>query len=240
MSLPKRDLVLIWVASLSLPCLLLISSAAQAMAASGPCPSPPPMAPTSSTSPSAPEQTVVACVGSRAITQALAQHWVKVAGNSANGPASKSHSPSAHGSVKVKTSNVATANEHALIVQAMGFLISSYWVIGEAHDLHVQLSHARVHKQFTHLRKLQFPKPKEFQAFLRETGETVADLEFRVQLNLLSSKIQHRAEVGHGSSRQRQKAFSRFIAHFKRKWQAQTYCTPEYAVANCGHVQASL
>jgi hypothetical protein len=37
----------------------------------------------------------------------------------------------------------------------------------------------------------------------------------------------------------KQRALSRFVKGFKRKWQAQTYCAAEYASADCGHVQAA-
>ena len=46
--------------------------------------------------------------------------------------------------------------------------------------------------------------------------------------------------AGHHSARSRQLALQRFVTRFKRKWQAQTYCEPVFAVPDCGHVQASL
>jgi hypothetical protein len=186
---------------------------AQASLAAGACPS--------SAAGSRPTsgQTVVACVGARRITAALARHWVMVARNAA-----KTSAPS----------------EHELIAQAMGFLISGDWVIGEAHDLRVHVRAATVKHKFSLLRKQQFPKPGAFAKFLKETGQTISDLLMRVELNLLSEGIQHRVEAGRHGMRSRQKALAHFVAHFKRKWKAKTYCTAAYAVMDCGHVQSAL
>jgi len=122
----------------------------------------------------------------------------------------------------------------------MGFLISSDWVLGEATDLNIQVSEGEVRHTFDHIRTQQFPKKKEFKAFLRQSGETVDDLLLRVRLNLTSTKIQRHVVEGHHGARNQQRALSRFLYAFKLKWEAQTYCDPAYAVTDCGHVQASL
>jgi foldase protein PrsA len=76
--------------------------------------------------------------------------------------------------------------------QVLGFLISSDWVIGEASHLGVKVSDAEVHKQFQKIKSQQFPRPAEFEKFLKTTGQTTSDLLLRVKLNLLSSKIQEK------------------------------------------------
>jgi foldase protein PrsA len=76
--------------------------------------------------------------------------------------------------------------------EVLGFLVSSYWVLGEASALGVKLSDKEVKKQFEKIKSQQFPKPAEFQKFLSTSGQTVSDLLLRVKLNLLSSKIQQK------------------------------------------------
>jgi foldase protein PrsA len=128
----------------------------------------------------------------------------------------------------------------ALIDEALGFLISSDWVIGEAQELNIHASARQVRRQFDRDRHEQFPTDKEFKAFLKSSGQTVADLLFRVRLSILSDRIQRHAVAGqHGAAAQEQ-ALSRFVSEFKSKWQARTYCSPQYAVSDCGHVQAVL
>jgi hypothetical protein len=113
----------------------------------------------------APEQ-VVACVGARSITGATFSHWADVVRRSGG-----KHLPSA---AEVKN-------------EVMGFLVSSDWVLGEAADLNIDVSEAKVRHTFNRIRDEQFPKRREFKVFLRKSGQTVADLLFRVRLNLLST-----------------------------------------------------
>jgi hypothetical protein len=86
---------------------------------------------------------------------------------------------------------------------------------------------------------LQFPRHRAFKAFLRSSGQTVADLLLRVQLNLLSTRIQQHVLAGNHTGSSRQNTLARFVSEFEMKWRAQTYCLPAYAVHDCGHVQTA-
>jgi hypothetical protein len=211
--------------------LTLLAASAGAQAPIGGCPptsaavskgSPPstPLSTTAGTVSPAPEQ-IVACVGSQSITGATYMHWATVA--------RKSASPSKHGP---STSEV--------VNEVMGFLISSDWVLDEAAALNIHVSESTVRHTFDHVRAGQFPKQREFETFLRKSGQTVADLMFRVRLNLTSARIQKRVVAGHRGTRSQQRAIKRFVQEFKLKWTAQTYCEPGYATSDCGHVQAGL
>jgi hypothetical protein len=160
-------------------------------------------------------------VESHSIAKPLFDHWERV-GELAEAPGPK-HQP----------------NTHAVLEEVMGFLISSYWVIGEAQDLNVHISDAHVRHTFDRIRRQQYPKRAEFKAFLRSSGQTVADLLFRVKLNLLSEGIERRVVAGHRGSAGQQ-ALEHFVREFKSRWLAQTYCLPAYAVSDCGHVQTPL
>jgi hypothetical protein len=210
--------------TIALLCSVLIASAS-AQAPAGACPPAPataPAQPAPSGAQPAPEQ-IIACIGTQPITGATFLHWLGVAGK-ADEPASK-HSPATHST---------------LVNQVIGFLVSSDWVLGEAQELHIVISEAKVHRTFDHIRRQQFPKRKEFTAFLRSSGQTVADLLFRVHLNLLSARIQRQVVAGHHGARSQRQALSRFVREFKTRWTARTYCEPAYADADCGHVQSGL
>ncbi len=118
----------------------------------------------------------------------------------------------------------------------MGFLISADWVLGEASALNVHVSEVEVRHTFDHLRSGQFPKQREFKAFLLESGQTVADLMLRVRLNLLTERVQKHVVAGQRRNHNGQRALKRFVHDFKLKWEAQTYCDPGYAISECGHV----
>lgn len=181
-----------------------------------------------STAPSGPYGTspeeIVACVGSDAISGTTFAHWAAVAQRAA-GSGHHQHS---------------TGLTRAVVMETMGFLISTDWVLGEAADLHVVVSDAEVRHRFDRLRREQFHRRSAFRAFLRSTGETVDDLLLRVRLSVLSTRIQQRI-VGHGHHpRLQQRRLSRFVRRFQRKWRAQTYCESRFAVSDCGHAVSTL
>jgi hypothetical protein len=165
----------------------------------------------------------VACIGSQQITEALFEHWSTIARKSGETP--PKHPP---------------ATARAIMREVMTFLISSYWVLGEARDMHVHVSAREVRRKFDNLRKQQFPKHAEFERFLRQTGQNVSDLLLRVELNLLSQRIQRHVLAGHRRTHGRQQALAPFLSRIGRKWKAQTYCIPQNAVQECGHVQTTI
>jgi hypothetical protein len=215
----------------------MLAVPAGAQAPAGGCP--PPAATSESTPPTtsplanplspAPEQ-IVACIGSQSITGATFSHWAAIA--------SRSEEPSPKAVRTASGHHAPSAGE--VIKEVMGFLISSDWVLGEAADLNIHVSESEVRHTFDHIRNQQFPKKKEFKTFLKQSGQTVADLLFRVRLNLASTRIQKHVLAGHHGAHSQQRALKRFVHEFKLKWEAQTYCDPGYAVTDCGHVQASL
>lgn len=172
--------------------------------------------------PATPQETVVACVGAMPITEAMFLHWHEVA--TAPEPGGKRHRESAE----------------AVIDQVMGFLISADWLLGEAEALKVHVTPAQVRRHFNNIRKLQFPKMSEFQTFLNKSKQTVPDLLFRVELDMLAAGIQHHVTAAHHRPSAQMRALKHFVSHFTEKWTAQTYCARSYAVKDCGHVQESI
>lgn len=122
----------------------------------------------------------------------------------------------------------------------MDFLISADWVIDEARDLNLHVSPAEVRRTFDQTRKTQFPKQSEFQAFLGRSKETVTDILLRVELDLLSQRLQRRVVAGKHGARKQHEALKHFVSHFRNKWTGLTYCAAQYASQDCGHVQRTL
>src|SRR5215831_13652971 len=71
--------------------------------------------------------------------------------------------------------------------QALGFLITSEWVLGEAAGRHIAISEAEVKKRFASLVHQSFPKSGSMKAYLVRSGETEADLLARIKVELLAS-----------------------------------------------------
>jgi uncharacterized delta-60 repeat protein len=184
-------------------------------------PTPVRVAPVPSSSPPAPEQ-LLACVSSESITGSVYLHWAKIA------------------QLAFASAHRPAVTSHAIIEEAMGFLISSDWVLGEAHDRHISVSEHDVRRTFDRIRHEQFPRSAEFRKFLRDSRQTISDLLLRVRLNLLTTAIQRGVIAHRHGSKRREKALLQFVATFRSKWRAQTYCAAAYAVEDCGHVQPTL
>jgi hypothetical protein len=206
---------------------------ARAAAAPGHCP-PAATAATRHAAPStgarapAPGQ-VLACVGSLPITGATYDHWIVIAERADRAPDKPSSSKS-----KLRRPN------HAIFVnEVMSFLISSDWVLDEAAARGLDLPAAKVRRSFDQIRKQQFPKKSEFRKFLKQTGETVADLLLRVKLNMASQLIQQQVLAGQ-TGEAGQKLLSSFAREFRAKGKSETYCARRYATQDCGHLRSSL
>jgi hypothetical protein len=164
---------------------------------------------------------ILVCVHDLSILGATFTHWAEVARKS-------------EGS---KPKHSSTARE--VTEEVLAFLIPSDWTIEEAHRRHIEVPARTVRRSFERIRDQQFPKPGEFGAFLKSSGQTTADLEFRVQLNMLSKKLLARVVAEQHSKHAKSRALANFIKGFRHRWQSTTYCTSEYAVSDCGHVVAS-
>jgi hypothetical protein len=167
------------------------------------------------------QEVVIACVESEALSEATFLHWHEVA---LAGEGTTKHGRS---------------SARAITEQVMGFLLSTDWVLGEAKSLKIEVSAAVVRREFEKIRRQQFPRERDFIRFLRQSKQTRADLLMRVELDMLSARMQRKMAVGRGP-RAKARALSRFIARFRAKWTALTYCAPLYAVKDCGHVQTDL
>ncbi len=220
--LPSRALAIVAVAPIAALAIAVGAAAQTGTAPPASCP-PPASAPATVGPPiaSSPQEAVIACVGSESLTEVTFVHWreIAVAGEHAAGQRQ-------HGS-------------RAVTEQVMGFLLSGDWLLGEARTLKLHVSARAVRHELEHLRRQQFPRRRDYVKFLRQSRQTPADLLLRVELDMLSARIQRKVTAGRGPHAQ-MRAMSRFIAHFRTKWRAQTYCAPAYAVEDCGHVQTSL
>src|SRR5215210_5853044 len=80
--------------------------------------------------------------------------------------------------------------------QVLQLLISFEWIEGEAEEMDIKVSDAEVKKSFDKQRKEAFPKDADFQKFLKDSGQTEADILKRVRLDALSNKIREKVTKG--------------------------------------------
>ncbi len=80
--------------------------------------------------------------------------------------------------------------------QALGFLITSEWVLGEAAARGVSVSEAEVKQRFAQLVHESFPKAGSLQKYLAKSRQTEADLLARIKVELLASRIAAKVSAG--------------------------------------------
>src|SRR3954469_2128152 len=74
--------------------------------------------------------------------------------------------------------------------QTMQFLISAQWLQQESKKRKIAASDKEVQTTFQQQKKQSFPKEAAYQKFLASSGQTEADLLYRVRLSVLTNKLQ--------------------------------------------------
>ena len=116
--------------------------------------------------------------------------------------------------------------------QALGFLITSEWVLGEATARHISVSEAEVKQRFAQLVHESFPKAGSLKKYLVKSGETEADLLARIKVELLASRIAAKVTAGKSTS-QRSALLTAFENSFHSHWKSYTSCDPGYVMEDC-------
>jgi len=116
--------------------------------------------------------------------------------------------------------------------QALGFLVTSEWVLGEAAARHLSVSEAEVKQRFARLVHQSFPKAGSLQQYLAKSGENEADLLARIKVELLASHIAAQVTAGKSSS-QRSALLAGFERAFQAHWKRLTSCDPGYVMEDC-------
>jgi phosphatidylethanolamine-binding protein (PEBP) family uncharacterized protein/uncharacterized membrane protein YgcG len=115
---------------------------------------------------------------------------------------------------------------------ALGFLITSEWMLGEAAARGITVSEAEVKQRLAELERKSFPKAGSLQKFLSKSGETEADLLARIKVELLASRIAAKIAAGK-SSAQRTTLLAGFQKNFQTHWRGLTSCNPGYVMEDC-------
>src|SRR3954454_21308276 len=74
--------------------------------------------------------------------------------------------------------------------QTLQFLISSQWLTQEAAKRKITATDQEVQTTFQQQKKQSFPKEAAYQKFLQSSGQSEADLLYRVKLSVLTNKLQ--------------------------------------------------
>jgi Raf kinase inhibitor-like YbhB/YbcL family protein len=116
--------------------------------------------------------------------------------------------------------------------RALGFLLTTRWLLDEAAGRRVAVSTAEVARRLGQLKQQSFPQAGSLQRFLARTHETEGDLSERVKAELLESQIAAQVSAGQ-SGAQRKTTLARFQQAFQGRWKARTTCAAAYLMEDC-------
>src|SRR3954447_2113372 len=155
----------------------------------------------------------VAKVGDTAITKEQFNHWLTAAAkqqaqtpgqrpqafvarhppNFTQCTAAKAKQPVPKGTPQPKPADLKAQCKQeytGLRDQTMQFLISAQWLLQESKKRNITASDKEVQTTFQQQKKQSFPKEADYQKFLASSGQTEADLLYRVRLSVLTNKLQ--------------------------------------------------
>jgi|HubBroStandDraft_3_1064219.scaffolds.fasta_scaffold00244_9 phosphatidylethanolamine-binding protein (PEBP) family uncharacterized protein len=116
--------------------------------------------------------------------------------------------------------------------RALGFLLTSEWVLGEAKARKISVSESEVKQRYGTLVHQSFPKSGALQKYFATSGETEADLLARIKVELLAARIAAQVTAGKSSS-QRSAILTAFENNFHTHWKALTDCKAGYVMEDC-------
>jgi hypothetical protein len=118
---------------------------------------------------------------------------------------------------------LASIQRHMLTI-----LVTFQWLAQEAANLGITLTDAEVEHTFVRYKNERFHSEAAFSAFLKYSGETLADELLVSRMDQLSTKLQEKVLAEGGV-----KGARKFLAYFPRRWKEKTTCREGYVIPNC-------
>jgi Raf kinase inhibitor-like YbhB/YbcL family protein len=193
---------------------------------------------------------IVTVAGQPAITKASLEHWVSVIVTFEHASSkSRTHAPMptppdytacvAHRKASTRPATARNPKSECeaeyvkLERKALDFLIASEWTRGEAANLHLAVSHAETKHRLDEVRSKDYPKASQFTALLRSSGETIGDVLWRLEAELLQAKISESAAKGKTQTTEEKIVLSDYQEAFAARWKGRTNCHVGYVVEDC-------
>jgi hypothetical protein len=202
----------------------------------------------------APPGSVVVQVGKTPISGAVYNHWIAIGDATVNAPVPgrpapkpiayeppsfaacianlEASVPKPHGStaqLKSKCRQTYTGIQ----ARILNFLITGYWLREEAAEQGASVSEAEVRKKFEAEKRAQYPTAASFRKLQEASRQTVPDLMFAVERQLLSAKLLKSFTNAHSHEKSEQATITAFNASLRSKWTPRTSCQPGYVVKDC-------
>jgi hypothetical protein len=119
---------------------------------------------------------------------------------------------------------------------ALGEIFDAIWLGGQATEMGITVTKKEIADEFAQIKKKNFKTEKQYQAFLKSSHFTEADVLARVKLQILSTKIQAQISKGiKGNATAQQKGFGEFVDAYQKRWRSRTVCAAGYVIERCSN-----
>lgn len=122
-----------------------------------------------------------------------------------------------------------------LMRAAVNTLLEAIWIKGQASEMHIFVTRNQVSRALARLKKQSFKSAAEYRKFLRDARYTRRDVYERVELELLSTRIQQRIAIRAKSKSEEAKIFRAFLKEFISRWRGRTVCASAYVTDLCSN-----
>ena len=122
---------------------------------------------------------------------------------------------------------------------AVGSLLEAIWLRGEAAEMGISVTPGQVARELAQIKRQSFEDGADYRRFLKESHYTRRDVSERVELQLLSVRVQVRFErqvaKEADSAAEKRQVFNRLVREFSQRWRGRTVCAPQYATERCSN-----
>jgi SurA N-terminal domain len=117
--------------------------------------------------------------------------------------------------------------------QAVSFLITSHWMIDEAHRRKLGVTTGEV-DQALEVQESAYTSRAEFTELLKESSRSVGDLRFELEAELAFTALRRMLARNEGQTTASSHRVRRgFLTQWMTRWKAQTDCRMDYVVDSC-------
>jgi hypothetical protein len=195
---------------------------------------------------------VLVRIGGRTITASVYNHWMAVGEATLQPPKPSGPLPSplayqpprfavcvAHARItepKPKETQLVAqcrATYEGIQRRILNFLITGYWLREAAAESHLVVNATEVRRKFYEERRANYPTVASFRRLQEASRQTVPDLEFAVERQMLSARLLVAFGKAHPRMKSEAATIAAFNASIKSKWEPQTTCSSGYVVPDC-------
>jgi hypothetical protein len=125
-----------------------------------------------------------------------------------------------------------------LKVRALAERLETAWILGQGAEMKIRVTARQVARAVARIKNLSFDNGAEYRRFLRRSHLTRRDLNERVRVQLVATRIQRRIVNSAAGQNDERKAFKEFTREFQERWRARTVCAANYVIEQCSNSEA--